>query len=153
MQEKDIEQILNAYSDMVVRIAYHHVKNRADAEDIAQEAFVRLITAQPRLENEEHQKAWLIRVTVNLCKNLLRSPRSRELPLDDLEEDRAQEQREIWDAVWRLPAKFRNAVYLYYYEGYSVAETAALLGKKPGTVASWLHRARLRLKTDLTGGI
>lgn len=150
--EKEIRQILERYSDMVVRIACHHVRSRTDAEDIAQEVFVRLITAQPHFESEEHRKAWLIRVTSNLCRNQLKSFRSREVPFGDPYYQMEEDSRDVQNAVYKLPGKYRNVVYLYYYEGYSVAEIASLLGKKQNTVASWLHRARAKLKLDLTGG-
>lgn len=157
MQEMDSFQdfswVIDTYSNMLLRIACHHVKSRADAEDIAQDAFVKLFTAQPLLESEEHRKAWLIRVTINLCKNFLKSSRRNEVPLEDSYYQMAEEQREVLDAVWRLPEKFRDVVYLYYYEGYTVLEISRLLGKKENTVASWLHRARIRLKEELTGGV
>ena len=116
MQEMDSFQdfswVIDTYSNMLLRIACHHVKSRADAEDIAQDAFVKLFTAQPLLESEEHRKAWLIRVTINLCKNFLKSSRRNEVPLEDPYYQMAEEQREVLDAVWRLPEKFRDVVYL-----------------------------------------
>lgn len=150
---RDFSWVMETYSNMLLRIACHHVKSRTEAEDIVQETFVKLITTHPFLESEEHRKAWLIRVTINLCKNFLKSSRRKEIPLADPYYQMSPDQQEVLDAVWRLPEKFRDAVYLYYYEGYTVPEISRLLEKKENTVASWLHRARKRLKEELTGGV
>nr|WP_255575686.1 sigma-70 family RNA polymerase sigma factor [Caproiciproducens faecalis] len=143
---------LARYSDMVVRIAFQNVKSRAEAEDIAQEVFLRLFTRRPDFEDDEHEKAWMIRVTVNLCKDYLKSSWFRKRA--DLGDNLLSRDGngEVLDAVMRLPVKFRNVIYLHYYEDMSVTEIASVLQQKENTVSSWLHRARKQLKVTLTGG-
>ena len=150
--DDQIQTALLNYSDMVIRIAYQNMKNMADAEDIAQEVFLKLITTHPDFENPTHEKAWIIRVTVNLCKDFLKSSwfkkraaLNENIPMHD-------ENTEVLDAVLRLPVKFRNVIYLHYYEDMTIAQIANILQKKENTVSSWLHRARKLLKESLTGG-
>ena len=153
MEQQDCRRIVEQYADMVLQIALHNVKNRADAEDITQEVFVRLITKAPAFAGEEHQKAWLIRVTINLCKNHLKTVWNRRTTA--LDEDcfpMEEEQRELLRAVCELPVHYRNAIYLQVYQGYSVAEIAQMLGRSKNTVGSWLYRGRAKLIQQLTGG-
>lgn len=149
--ESPAEELLERYSDMVLRIALHNVGSRADAEDIAQEVFLKRIDARRAFASPEHEKAWMIRVTVNRCRDFLRSAHRRTVPLpEDLP---AKEQNgEVLEAVLCLPAPYRNVIYLHYYEGLSVREIARLLHRRENTVSSWLHRARAALKDLLTGG-
>ncbi|MCL2110193.1 RNA polymerase sigma factor [Microgenomates group bacterium] len=148
-----ITDVLDKHSNMVLRIAYSKTGNKADAEDIFQEVFVRLMRSKTKFDSEEHLKAWLIRVTVNCSKNLLASAWFRKTV--GLEEGMtsvpAAQVSEIYDSVLSLPAKYRSAVHLHYYEGMSVAEMAAALGRKEGTIKSWLHRGRELLKLKLKG--
>nr|WP_319489769.1 sigma-70 family RNA polymerase sigma factor [uncultured Caproiciproducens sp.] len=147
-----IQSCLTNYADMVVRIAFQNVKSRQEAEDIAQEVFLRLFTLGTDFKSAAHEKAWIIRVTVNLCKDYLKSSWfKKRAVLDDniLSHDKNSE---VLDAVMRLPVKYRNVVYLHYYEDMSVTEIASVLQQKENTVSSWLHRARKQLKESLTGG-
>ena len=132
-----------------------HLKNHADTEDIFQTVFLKYVTGTTEFESEEHEKAWFIRVTINACKDLLRSFfRSRTVSLDDLLEqpDRVPEDhREVLEAVLALPDKYRDVVYLHYYEGYTAPEIGTILHKNPNTVYTLLTRARDELRKMLGG--
>ena len=139
------------HSDMVYRLAVARVKNKYDADDVLQEVFLRFIKAKDKVENEEHLKALLIRITINCSKSMLTSswfkrtePLSESLGVSD-------EYSDTLDAVMRLPQKYRTVIHLHYYMGYSVDEIASILKAKPSTVKSQLHRARQKLKLDLEG--
>lgn len=149
-RKQRLEEVIRTYADMIYRLAYQNTKSRADADDIFQEVCLCLLTKNPPLDNPEHLKFWLVRVTLNKCNSLHKSAwRTRTQALDEtlVRED---ESREVLDMVLRLPKHYRNAIYLHYYEGYGVAEIGRLLGKSPNTVASWLMRGRKRLKGLLT---
>lgn len=147
----EAEALLDRYADMVLRIALHNVGIPADAEDVAQEVFLKRITAKRAFDSIEHEKAWMIRVTVNQCRDFLRAAHRRDVALDENVPCKAPD-TEVLDAVLRLPADFRNVIYLHYYEGLSVAEIARILRRRENTVSSRLHRAREALKSSLTGG-
>lgn len=153
MTDQRFQEAVELYGDMVFRLAYSYLKNRVDAEDVMQEVLLKLYTERKEFESPDHEKHWLIRVAVNECRKLLRSPwRRRTGPLDEAEEAMVFDQpaqSELFRQVMALPPKYRTAVYLYYYEGYSVKETAALLGAKASTVQTWLMRARGQLQTKL----
>ena len=130
------------YAGMLYRLAYARTGSRADAEDVMQEVFVRLLRARPEFRDEEHAKAWLLRVGARCAADVLRAPwRRREGPLDD--------GLPAPEPVLALPAQYRMAVHLYYYEELSVAEIAAVLGKSEGAVKSRLFRARALLRRYL----
>ena len=151
MTEETFERVARTYGDMLYRVAYHALKNRADAEDVMQEVFVRLLRARPEFRDEEHAKAWLLRVGARCAADVLRAPwRRREGPLDDgLPVPEPPGEGGVVEAVLALPAKYRMAVHLYYYEELSVAEIAAVLGKSEGAVKSRLFRARALLRRYL----
>lgn len=153
MTDQRFQEAVELYGDMVFRLTYSYLKNRVDAEDVMQEVLLKLYTERKEFESPDHEKHWLIRVAVNECRKLLRSPwRRRTGPLDEAEETVVFDQpaqSELFRQVMALPPKYRAAVYLYYYEGYSVKETAALLGAKASTVQTWLMRARGQLQTKL----
>ncbi len=141
----------NRYSDMVYRLAFARVKNKYDADDILQEVFLRFIKVKEKVNNDEHAKALLIRITINCSKSMLSSgwfkrtePLSENLSVSDPSFD-------TLDAVLRLSQKYRTVIHLHYYMGYSVDEIAVILKSKPSTVKSQLHRARQKLKIDLKG--
>lgn len=142
----EIERSFDLYADMLLRIAYHHVRNQQDAEDIVQEAFLRL-QQQGELESREHIKSWLIRVTSNLSVNELRRARRRhEVGLTEEWTARNESQTNILDLIGKLDPKYRDAIYLHYFEGYQTAEIAGIYKVTPNTVATWLRRGRERLK-------
>ena len=153
MTDQRFREAVELYGDMVFRLAYSYLKNRADAEDVMQESLLKLYTEQKDFESPDHERHWLIRVAVNECRKLLRSPwRRRTGPLDEAGEAAVFDQpaqTELFRQVMNLPPKYRAAVYLYYYEGYSVKETAVLLEAKASTVQTWLMRARGQLQMKL----
>lgn len=153
MTDQRFREAVEQYGDMVFRLAYSYLKNRADAEDVMQESLLKLYVEPRDFESADHERHWLLRVAANECKKLLRSPwRRRTDPLDEAAEAAAFDhpaQSELFRQVMALPPKYRAAVYLYYYEGYSVKETGELLGAKASTVQTWLMRARGQLKTKL----
>lgn len=144
---------MEQYADMIFRLAYSYLKSRADAEDVMQETLLKLYTEQAVFDSPDHERYWVVRVAVNECKKLLRSPwRRRNSPLEELPETAAFDtpaQSELFRQVMLLPPKYRAAVYLHYYEGYAVKETAAIMNANPSTVQTWLMRARGQLKTNL----
>ncbi|MCI9074162.1 MAG: sigma-70 family RNA polymerase sigma factor, partial [Lachnospiraceae bacterium] len=137
------------------RICLVHLKNMHDTEDVFQNVFLKYMLYKDSFENEEHEKAWLVRVTVNACTDWLRSlSRRRWIPLESLlEEGNAPDNasREVMEAVLQLPEKYRRVIYLFYYEGYSAVEIAGILGKKENTIYTWLSRARGILREKLGG--
>ncbi len=147
-------QAAQKYMDMIFRVAFSYLKSREDADDATQNVLLALYKTDKTFESFEHMKAWLIRVTVNECKKILRSPwRKRGEPLEDYENTlRFQEprDRELYSAVMALDVKYRAVIVLYYYEGYSIRETAGLLRIPPATVGTRLARAREQLKLTLT---
>ena len=153
MTDAAFEAAVERYGDTIFRLAYSYLKNRADAEDVMQETLLKLYRAGEPFESPEHQRYWLVRVAVNECKKLLRSPwRRRTDSLETVPETAALDtpaQSELFRQVMALPPRYRAAVYLYYYEGYAVREIAALMGANPSTVQTWLMRARGQLKKNL----
>ena len=154
LSDGDIVRIVETYSDMLLRIALNRVQSIQAAEDIVQMVFERLMRRRPIFESREHEKAWLIRVAVNLClSDLRKESRHGELPLnEDVAAAYGDESYEVLDAVQALPTQDRYAVYLYYYEGYGVKEIGKLLKEPEGTISSRLSRARKKLKALLEGG-
>ena len=148
-----IEEIIVKHADMIYRIALQNTKNRADAEDIVQEVCLSLLTADAPIGDEAYIKNWLIRVTVNKCKNFRKSfwNRNRE-PLSYTLPYLPNDGRELLDEILRLPKPYRNILYLHYYEGYGIREIADILNMKPNTVGSYLKRARDKLKKSMTQG-
>ena len=153
MDEQELERLAGQYADMIYRIALNDTRSPADAEDILQEVLLSLFTAAPAFESPEQEKYWLIRVTMNKGKNHWRSLLRRStLPLEETDGYLSQEpdHRALREAVAALPRNQRWAVDLYYFEGYSTSEIAAILNTKEATVRTWLHRGRQRLKEYLT---
>ena len=153
LSTEEAEQIIRQYSDMIYRIAVHNLCNIADAEDILQDVCFSLLTKCPKQRDPDHLKAWLIRVTVNKCNSLHRLAwRKRRESLEDHTHLEAPEQSEIMEEIRQLPKDYRNIIYLYYYESYTISVIAKILGKNPNTVSSYLQRARKKLKALLTEG-
>ena len=153
--EQEVNRAIERYADTVRRICFVHLKNRADTEDIFQTVFVKYLLHGEPFASEEHERAWIIRVTLNACKDLLKSFfRSRTVPLEELT-DRAMpaetEQREVLQAVLALPVPYRDVIYLHYYEGYTAPEIARILGKNVNTIYTRLTRARGLLREALGG--
>ncbi len=153
--EEETNQAIERYGDTVRRLCMIHLKNEADTQDIFQTVFLKYLLHDRPFESREHEKAWFIRVTLNACKDLLKSFfHSRTVPLEELTNkaaDLTDEAREVLNAVLALPQKERDVVYLHYYEGYTAPEISRLLGKNVNTIYTNLARARERLK-ELLGG-
>lgn len=145
------EEILNTYGNSILRYAYTYLHNMSDAEEVLQDTLVQFLKTAPVFESREHEKAWLLRVAGNLSKNRLAYNSLRRT--DELNDELVAENREdlsfVWDAVKLLPENYREAIHLFYYEGYSTKQIAKLLGKKEATVRSDLRRGRERLKAVL----
>lgn len=153
--EQEINRAIEQYADTVMRICLVHLKNHADTEDIFQTVFLKYALHSSAFENSEHEKAWIIRVTINACRDLLRSFfRSRSVPLQELGELASaipEPHNEVLDAVLRLPEKYRQVLYLHYYEDYTAPQIGKILGKNPNTVYTLLTRGRQLLKLELGG--
>jgi len=148
------EEVLERYAATVFNAAYTMVKNREDAEDIAQDVFLSYVKTKPAFESAAHEKAWLLRVTINRCKSFFRSAWQKKTTA--LEEDFpttsfTADELAVVEAVNHLPKKYRQVIYLYYIEGYATGEIASLLSIPRNTVLSQLSRARRLLKTALKG--
>ena len=155
MEETQARRLVETYADLIVRVSSSYLKRTCDAEDICQTVFLKYITEDRAFESEEHEKAWIIRVTVNACKDHLKSAFLRHsVPLDEAKEVCAPESPGpvLLDALRTLPKDQRISLYLYYYEGYPVKEIAAILGKRENTVSAWLSRGRRRLRQYLSMG-
>lgn len=140
------------HSDMVYRLAFARVKNRTDADDILQEVFLRYLRRGKKAESEEHERALLIRMTINCTKSLHTGAwRRNTTELDESIPAAETPSSEMLDAVFRLPIKYRTVIHLHYYCGYSAEEIAVLLRSRASTVRSQLFRAREKLKQDLKG--
>lgn len=150
MEAKDVERYLTLYRNNVLTTALCYVKQPCDAEDILQDVFFSLYTYSGSFNEDEHVRAWLIKCTVNRCKDLLRSHwRRASVPLDSVGEqvhyDRYGD--ELFELIHRLGKNNRIVLYMHYYEGYSVEETAEILGISANAVSSRLKRGRQQLKT------
>ena len=130
--KESIETAVERNAQHMLRAAYAVLHSTSDAQDAVQEAFLKLLQKQPTFQDSEHEKAWLLRVTVNRCKNLLKSFRRRfTVPLEDAGEVCVTDsEHQVWDAVNALPEKYRLVIHLYYYEGYSVAEIGTITGRR-----------------------
>ena len=151
---KEITEIYNRQVDTVYRICFSFMKNTQDTEDMVQETFLRLIKSGVGFVSEEHEKAWLIVTASNLCRDSLKKWWRRTEDIDDPSLNLKQPTFEIdavLDAILKLPADQKTAVYMYYYEGYSTADIAAYLRCPEATVRSRLSRARKTLKRKLGG--
>ena len=150
--EAFLRQAMADWGDAVYRLALSHTRSRADAEDVYQDVFLQLLDSGTAFESPEHLKAWLLRVTVNRCRDLARSGWKRRTVALDPEWDapgapaRDDEDAAVWDAVGQLPEQQRTAVHLHYVEGYSTEEIASALDCRPATARTWLFRARARIR-------
>ncbi len=152
--QAEAERLVHTYSDLILRLSYTYLKSTHDAEDICQTVFLKLLTGGPAFDSPAHEKAWIIRATANACKDVLRSAfRQRTVALEAAASAAAPEapDSEVLEAVMALPENYREAVYLHYFEGYSIREIAALLGRSEAAVSAHLSRGRHKLR-DVLGG-
>lgn len=161
-----LQQKINTYSDLLYRIAFLQLRNNQDAEDVVQETFYQFIKSRKEFETPEHEKAWLIKVTLNGCRKVWRSAWYRhadvvameEMPEGSIEEAgnameagilKRERNREILEAVMRLPRKYREVIHLFYFQQMNIKEISAATGRKESTVTSQLTRGREMLKKYL----
>lgn len=146
--EEDYCKIVEQFSEMIFRIAYQNLFHINDAEDVVQDVFLKLLKQKDKCFNDyEHLKSWLIRVTINQCLDYKKSFfRKNTVPLENFEIPYEPKERGIMEELYQLPKDYRNILYLYYYEEYTIKEIAEILGKKQNTVNSKLTRGRRRLK-------
>lgn len=145
-------QAAEKYMDTVYRVAYSSLKNADDANDVTQDVLLDLYRADKAFESDEHLKSWLIRATLNRCKMLFRSPWRRQDDIDDYAATLSFEDGDYLDlfrAVMALEQKYRVPLLLFYYEGYSTREVAALLSLPEKTVSTRLFRAKAKLRKFL----
>lgn len=150
----EAERLVYTYSDLILRLSYTYLKSTHDAEDICQTVFLKLLTSGQTFDSPAHEKAWIIRTTANACKDALRSTfRRRTVALEAAAATAAPEAPDnaVLEAVMELPENYREAVYLHYFEGYSVREIAGLLGRSEAAVTAHLSRGRHKLRTTLGG--
>ena len=154
MNDSQFEALYEKYANDVLRVSYFYLGDRQQAEDVTQDVFVRLLTSNPDLE-EGREKAWLLKVALNRCRDLWRaawvkrvvlgSPAMDLAPAPDQIDDRMEKQ-ELMNAIHRLPADFRDVILLHYYQDYGIAEMAGILKVPEGTVSSRLSRGRKKLE-------
>ena len=151
--EQEVAMAVEQYADTVRRLCLVHLKNAADIEDIFQNVFLKYALHDAAFESKEHEKAWIIRVTLNACKDLLKKFfRSHTVPLDaliNLPAAVSPDTSQVLQAVLSLPVKYKDVVYLHYYEGYSAVEIGRMLHKNVNTVYTLLTRSKQLLKARL----
>ena len=153
--EREVNRAIERYSDTVQRLCIVYLKNHADTEDVFQTVFFKYYLSSVVFESDEHEKAWIIRVTINACKDWLKKFfRSRTVSLDEIIEltsEAPQESGNVLEAVLSLPAKYRDVVYLHYYEGYTAPQISKILRKNVNTVYTLLTRSKELLREKLGG--
>jgi len=155
MDKQTFEQLAVQHRDMIYRIALNQLRSIPDAEDAMQEVLLKLYQHKGSFDSPDHAKHWLIRVTLNCCRSLWRSPWKKNVPLEELSRTigfTEQKDSDLFLAVMALPEAHRTVLYLFYYEDLSVKDIAQLMGLSVSTVTTRLHRARKHLKYDLTEG-
>lgn len=146
------EEIVRTYSDMVYRIAYRYTKNPTDADDVYSETFLTYFKKERSFETEEHRKAWLIRVTVNCAKDLLRGRgHDEEINEETMGEEDASpvDSLSLREAIDRLPESYREVITLFYLQDLTVSQIAGILDKSEAAVKVTLYRAREKLRKFL----
>ena len=155
MDLEKMAEIYDKYSNAVYRMAFAYCKNKADAEDIMQEVFISRFSADIVFEDEAKEKSWLLKVTVNKCRDMFRSLRYKysltSIPLEEADIIyETQEESDVYHAVMSLPNKYRTVIHLFYYEEYTIKEISAITGDKETAIQTQLYRARKKLK-DILG--
>jgi len=152
-KEVYVKEKIEEYADLVYRIALTRCGTIENAEDVFQDVFMKFSEKMPKFECVEHEKAWFIRVTINLTKNIRNSAWNKKVVrLDESLTFNTNEENKVFSVVCELPQNYRTVIYLLYYEGYKVREISNLMSKSEGTIKTWLFRAREILKEKLEGG-
>ena len=149
MDEVTAKGLVDTYADLILRVSYQYLKQTCDAEDICQSVFLKYITHDMRFDSVEHEKAWIIRTTINACKDHLKSAFVRRtVALDEAEAVAAPPvpDTEVLDALKKLPEQYRISLYLFYYEDYSAKEIGGVMGKTEANVTQYLSRGRRKLR-------
>lgn len=152
MSKEEFTAFAEKYMDTIYRVAYSWTKNSDDANDVTQDVLIQLYKTTKEFESDSHLKNWLIKVTVNQCKMLFRSPWRKMEDIGEYADTLGFEEKshlDLFRAVMNLDKKYRVPLLLFYYEGYSTAEIASILGIPEKTVSTRLFRAKARLKDDL----
>lgn len=151
IDSQEADRLVNTYSDLILRLSYTYLHSTFDAEDICQSVLYKYLASGQSFENTDHEKAWIIRTTINACKDELRKFHRKAIPLDENVENAAPEvlSSKVLDAVMELPQNYREAIYLFYIEGYSISEIAKLLSESKTSVAAHLSRGRKKLREKL----
>lgn len=154
MNKAEFLDVYSRQADTVYRVCYSFMRNKSDTEDLVQETFLKLLTTGKIFENQRHERAWLIVTASNLCKDSLKKWWRKTENLEDFQELAAEERQDdvVLEAILRLPNDYKDAVYMYYYEGYTTAEIARHLHCPEATVRSRLMRAKKKLQILLGGG-
>ena len=148
--EERAEYLVETYADTILRLCRSYLREPSDAQDVCQTVFLKLLTEPRSFESPQHEKAYILKMAANACRDLLRSPwRRRGCPLEACAELPAPEREEsgVWEAVGRLPPHYRAVIYLYYYEGYQAAEIGEILSIRVSTVKS--HVSSVLSKLDV----
>ncbi|MCI8632006.1 MAG: sigma-70 family RNA polymerase sigma factor [Lachnospiraceae bacterium] len=155
--EQEVNRAIERYADTIRRLCMIHLKNYADTEDIFQTVFLKYVLSCVSFESEEHEKAWFIRVTINACKDFLKNFfRSHTVSLEEILDQPAEmnpDHKEVLEAVLALPEKYRNVVYLHYFEGYTAPQISRILNKNVNTIYTLLTRSRQMLRERLGGDV
>lgn len=149
-EENNYQLTVEEYGNMVYRLAFFYTNSKYDADDIYQDVFLKYLQNKKQFKNEEHKKAWLIKVTINSCKKLWLSSWKRKTDL--LSEEIKFETEEdigLYNVIKKLPKKYRVVIHLFYYERYSIKEIGSILKQKESTIRTWLTRARKLLKNQI----
>lgn len=160
--EAEANRLVATYADTILRVSYTYLHSTQDAEDICQDVLLKALNRAERFESAEHERAWIIRVTINAAKDLLRRQSGRAtVALDDIaepvaptratERELAARAEGILERVMALPLEYREAIYLHYYEGYSIKQIAAIVHASESAVATRLSRGRSKLRPALEG--
>lgn len=145
------EELLTLYGNAILRLAYSYLHQMSDAEDVLQDTIIQYIKTGPNFESKTHEKAWLMRVAINISKNKIAYNKKREtVEIDDnLFLDEEKDLKFVWDAVKSLPSNYSEVIHLFYHEGYTTIQIAEMLSKNEATIRSLLHRGRGKLKEIL----
>ena len=151
LNKQDFTALYERHVNMVYRLCFTYLKSRADTEDAVQNTFLKVLNSGKRFESPEHERAFLIVTAANTCKDALRRAFRRDEPLEDTLPAPADGRNEVLSAVLSLPEKYRELIYLTYYEGYTSQELETMLNRPASTIRNQLREARERLKIELGG--